>query len=91
MLSMIKKKRYLTEVLNNNPMVVEVYSDKDFDITKEGGTFIILAKQKLNGVKWLHDLQAAFELNINFYVVFSPYSALLQNYRIIWKAGKWYI
>lgn len=92
MLSVIKKQKYLNDVFKKYPMISEVYANKDFDLFKESGTFIILAKQNFNAPSLLEQMQRAFDLNIEFYVIYDPRSELLKhNFRIIWKAEKWYV
>lgn len=92
MLSMIAKKEELGNILKQFTEVTELYADMDFDINKEGGTFVVLTRCNLDSTSgFYYRFQSLFELPIKLYITQNMYSGLFQGKRIIWRMGRWYL
>lgn len=91
MLSVIKRRRELSDLFAEYSMIREVYANHDFEMDHDTGTFIILAKYDFDKTTLLYQMQKLFNMPIDFFVVTDPYSAIIKGNKIIWKENKWYL
>ena len=91
MLSVIKRRIELANLFTEYTMIREVYANIDFEMDRDAGTFVILAKYDFDKTTLLYHMQKLFDMPIDIFVITDPYSALIKGNKIIWKAETWYI
>lgn len=91
MLSVIKRRIELANLFTEYTMIHEVYANIDFEMDRDAGTFVILAKYDFDKTTLLYHMQKLFDMPIDIFVITDPYSTLIKGNKIIWKAETWYI
>lgn len=98
MLGEIATLRKLQELFKATEGLIEVYADSDFKASNDTAKVYLLVNEKesfLAGtsdvMRLLVGLRECFDEKSAFYVAHSNFDIMLENKKLIWRKGKWYI
>ena len=91
MLSTLVVQDELSKIFEHNSAVKEVYSTNDFSFNLDMPTFVVLHKLGCDTSLLFYKLQSLFDGDIKFYATSNTMDSLIQDKRIIWRHGKWYL
>ena len=91
MIGAIDRHILLSKIFNETPFLCEVYA-KDFDFADEFATFICLTKYTIDPTKTVNQLNVVYpNCRVNVYFITDYKSVLLENTKLIWREGKFYV
>lgn len=91
MLSTIALKESMSRLFGDCEYICEVYANPDFSFEQIAPIFTILYKDGLD-IVWLYNsLLKFFPEMVFFYVTRNPIDGVLQNTKMIWRKGVWYV
>lgn len=91
MLSTIKRKECLSELLTKYPSLIEIYSDVDYSMSHDIVCFTLLYRGSLDTVSLFRGIQELYDGKATLYVTRNPYDIILSGLKIIWRKGEWHL
>ena len=87
----INRKMALTNILNDIPNLIEVYSEPSFSFFDEKANFHFLSNDDIETPELFKKLQHWYPLGVNIYIAHSDRDIALNSLKIIWRRGRWYL
>ena len=91
MFGTISKKRETSNILKAYPEINEIYTETDFTFEKDYINVYLLSNVTFDVVKLLYELNDIFPLGARVYIAKSNLDIMLQDKKIIWRKGRWYL
>lgn len=91
MLGVIRREDALSKLFTETPNIVEVFADKDFQLDNNSAVFYFLTKGKLNIIKVFSQMLKIYDDKFKFYVATNSQDIMLENKKLIWRKGVWYL
>ena len=90
-LGTINKKNKLSELFESTPGLIEVHCPADFSLEHDSEVFYLLTEYEIYTAKLLYELQKIYTLPVKLYITQNTQNAILQDGKIIWRKGTWYV
>lgn len=91
MLGVIRREDALSKLFTETPNIVEVFAAKDFQLENNSAVFYFLTKGKLNIIEVFSQMLKIYDDKFKFYVATNSQDIMLENKKLIWRKGVWYL
>ena len=91
MFGALKLQDALSVIFDKYKDSLEVYSDYDFDLHDLQPSYYLYSTKGVDLATMLFKVQELYDYDIHLYYTHNMRSPLLENKKLIWRKGKWYI
>ena len=83
----------LHDVFTQYPVIVEVYADKGFTLAQDDVKFYVLARNTkgVNTANVYKQVASIYEKPCSVYFTDSEVNTMLEDKKLIWRKGRWYV